>query len=94
MVETTNFHEKTDYLGSGGNRRVVERFTPVNADTLRYTFTVTDPTTWTRPWTGEVPWRRDARPVFEYACHEGNYGMVNLLASERALEKAALDSSK
>ena len=94
VVETTNFHEKTDYLGSGGNRRVVERFTPVNADTLRYTFTVTDPTTWTRPWTGEVPWRRDARPVFEYACHEGNYGMVNLLAGERALEKAALDSSK
>ena len=94
VVETTNFHEKTDYLGSGGNRRVVERFTPVNGDTLRYTFTVTDPTTWTRPWTGEVPWRRDARPVFEYACHEGNYGMVNLLAGERALEKAALDSSK
>ena len=94
VVETTNFHEKTNYVGSGGNRHVVERFTPVSADTLRYSFTVTDPTTWTRPWTGEVPWRRDARPVFEYACHEGNYGMVNLLAGERALEKAAADASK
>jgi hypothetical protein len=88
VVETTNFHPDTNYEGSGGNRKVIERFTRVDADTVLYEFTVNDPTTWTRPWTGQVPWRREAGPIFEYACHEGNYGMVNLLRSARTLEKA------
>jgi hypothetical protein len=72
---------------------VVERFTRVDADTLRYEFTVTDPTVWTRSWTGEVPWQKTEGPIYEYACHEGNYGMVNLLNGARVLEKAAAGSS-
>jgi hypothetical protein len=88
VVETTNFHPETNYEGSGANRHVIERFTRLDPNTMLYEFTVTDPTTWTRPWTGQVPWRRDAGPVFEYACHEGNYGMVNLLNGARVQEKA------
>jgi hypothetical protein len=86
VVETRNFHPKSNYEGSGGNRTVIERFTPVDADTLSYEFTLVDPITWTRPWTGQMPWRRDEGPIFEYACHEGNYGMTNLLRGERFLE--------
>ncbi len=86
VVETGNFHAQTDYLGSGPNRRVVERFTRRGADAVEYSFTVTDPSVWTRPWSGMVPWRPAAGPTFEYACHEGNYGMTNLLTSSRAVE--------
>jgi hypothetical protein len=88
VVETTNFHPDTNYEGSGPHRKVIERFTPVDAKTMFYEFTVDDPKTWTQPWKGQVPWRRDPGPVFEYACHEGNYGMVNLLNGARVLEKA------
>ena len=66
--------------------RVVERFTPVDADTLRYEFTVDDPTRWTRPWSGELPLRRTDESLFEYACHEGNYGLANILSGARAQE--------
>ena len=62
--------------GSAPNMHLVERFTCVDADTLLYEFTVDDPTTWTRSWTAAVPVRRAAGSVFEYACHEGNYGLV------------------
>jgi hypothetical protein len=89
VVETTNFHPETNYEGSGPNRTVIERFTLTDANTLSYEFTVNDPTTWTRAWTGEVPWRRDEGPIFEYACHEGNYGMVHLLKGARVLEAEA-----
>ena len=85
VVETSNFHAQTDYLGSGPNRRVVERFTRRGADGIEYSFTVTDPSVWTRPWSGMVPWRPAEGTTFEYACHEGNYGMTNLLASSRAV---------
>ena len=61
---------------------------------MSYEFTVTDPTTWVRPFTGQMPWKMDEGPLFEYACHEGNYGMVNLLHGERKLEKAAATKSK
>jgi hypothetical protein len=94
VVETTNFNDRTNYQGSGANRHVVERFTRVDADTLRYEFTVTDPTVWTRSWTGEVPWQKTEGPIFEYACHEGNYGMTNLLNGARVQEKAAADAAK
>jgi hypothetical protein len=87
VVETTNFHPESNYEGAGPNRKVIERFTPIDANTMMYEFTVDDPTTWTRPWTGQVPWRRDPGPVFEYACHEGNYGMVNLLNGARVQER-------
>ena len=86
VVETGNFHAQTDYLGSGPHRRVVERFTRRGADGIEYSFTVTDPSVWTRPWSGMVPWRPAEGTTFEYACHEGNYGMTNLLASSRAVE--------
>ena len=89
VVETGNFYEQADYLGSSVGRRVVERFTRVADDAVRYEFTVSDPSVWTRPWTGEVPWRPAEGPLFEYACHEGNYGMTNLLTSSRAVEREA-----
>ena len=73
--------------------RVVERFTPVDADTLRYEFTVEDPTRWTRPWSGELPLRRTDESLFEYACHEGNYGLVNILSGARAQGRQVAEDS-
>ncbi len=92
VVETTNFREDADYLGSNLGRRVIERFRRVDERTLEYRFTVSDPTVWTRPWTGMVPWRRTAGPIFEYACHEGNHGMVGVLTGSRATDAAADDA--
>jgi hypothetical protein len=98
VVETTNFTDKSAFSGNlimrGGasdQMRLVERFTRVSRDMLLYEFTVTDPTTWTRPWTAQVPMTRSEEKMFEYACHEGNYGMRNLLAGARAQEKAAAE---
>ena len=62
---------------------LVERFTRTDAKTLLYEFTVTDPATWTRPWTAQVPMKRTDEQIFEYACHEANYGMTNLLKGAR-----------
>jgi hypothetical protein len=61
---------------------------------IDYQFTVTDPNTWTRPWSGSLPMIRTEGPIFEYACHEGNYGMANLLAAARAEEKAAEEATQ
>jgi hypothetical protein len=72
---------------------LVERFRRIDADTLLYEFTVEDPTTWTRPWTGQVPMKRSDDSIYEYACHEGNYSVNNILAGARAKE-AAEESSK
>ena len=69
--------------------RIIERFTRVDADTLRYEFTVEDPTRWTRSWSGELPLRRTDELLFEYACHEGNYSIVNVLSGARAEEREA-----
>ena len=68
--------------------RVVERFTRISPDTLDYEFTVDDPGTWTRPWSGSLPMARSDGPMFEFACHEGNYGLLNILAGSRAQERA------
>ena len=69
---------------------VTERFTLVDADTLRYEATVNDPGTWTRPWTVAFPRKREANDkLYEYACHEGNYGLPNILSGSRAAEKGA-----
>ena len=70
-------------------RQLVERFTRVDADTLLYEFTVDDPSTWTKPWTAQVSMKKSQEPMFEYACHEGNYGMLNMLAGARVQDKAA-----
>jgi hypothetical protein len=97
VVDTTNFTEHTNFRGSPQTTRqdifasdalhVVERFTLVDPDTIRYQFTVQDPTTWTRPWSGEATIRRFEGPVFEYACHEGNYGLPNILRAARVQEQ-------
>lgn len=94
VVETTNFSDKTDFMGSGANLHLVERFTRVNADTIDWRFTVDDPTTWERSWTAVLPFTKVPGPIFEYACHEGNYGLFNLLAAARAQEKAAEAANK
>ena len=88
VVETNNFYKQADYLGSNVNRHVTERFTRVADDVIEYAFTVEDPTVWSTPWSGMVPWRPAEGPLFEYACHEGNYGMTNLLTSARVVEKS------
>jgi hypothetical protein len=86
VVETINFRRETSLQGSTSNTRVVERFTRVDADTIRYEFTVTDPTAYTQPWTAMVPLSRIREPIFEYACHEGNYALPNILAGARKQE--------
>ena len=88
VVETTNFLRETSFRGSSRNLHLVERFTRADDDTLLYEFTVTDPEQWTQPWTAVVPMTKTEAPMFEYACHEGNYGMTNLLLGSRADEKA------
>jgi len=88
VVETTNFLRDTSFPASSEKLRLVERLTRVDLDTLLYEFTVEDETTWNRAWTAAVPMRKSDLPLFEYACHEGNYGMTNLLAGARMEEKA------
>jgi hypothetical protein len=101
VIETTNFTDRTG-LGGNGNGAVhgalltlVERLRRVDADTLRYEFTVDDPETYTQPWT--VAFDLDSRPgyeIYEYACHEGNYGLANMLSAARAEERAAPEAAK
>jgi hypothetical protein len=89
VVETTNFNDKfANFQGSTDALHLVERFTVVDANTLRYEYTVTDPNTWTRPWTVEAPLPRIDPPLYEFACHEQNYGLINLVmgAQIRATE--------
>ena len=91
VIETTNFSPKSRIRrgGSAEHLHLVERYTRVGPDTLEYEATLTDPTTWTRPWTVSIPLKRSDDTIFEYACHEGNYGMEGILAGHRAQEKAA-----
>jgi hypothetical protein len=96
VVETTNFTDKTSDVGAGMRRttfrgadhnlRLIERFTRSDAHTLLYEFTVDDPTAFTKPWTAQIPMSKSPGPLFEYACHEGNYAMSGVLAGERAQE--------
>ena len=88
VVETRNFDAKRKWRGTTSSARLVERFTRVDADTLEYQFTVTDPETWTSPWTASVPLRLNPEPMFEYACHEGNYSMPVMLGGARVEEAA------
>ncbi len=108
VVETVGFHDRLDggsyqpshilqtgHRGSGETLRLVERFTRVDAETIDYRFTVEDPATYERPYTAAIPmrWRQNQEPIHEYACHEGNYAMVNLLRAGRADEQLALDAA-
>ena len=90
VVESTNFSPKSEFMGSSNNLHLVERFTRVDADTLNYEVTVTDPTVWTKPWTALIPLKRTDDPIYEYACHEGNYrSMEGSLKGTRLLEAEA-----
>ena len=86
VVETTNFTNRTLYRGAAENLTLVERFTKVDANTLEYAFTVTDPTTFVRSWTASIPYLVTDEQLFEYACHEGNYGMEGILSGARVEE--------
>jgi hypothetical protein len=93
VVETTNFNGKNPLRDSSANMRVVERFTRVAADAIRYEFTVDDKSTWTKPWTAELSMQKINGPIFEHACHEGNYGLYNTLAGARLEEKKAAEEA-
>ena len=88
VVETTNFNPRNAYRNANTDKlRLIEHFTPVAADKVEWSVTVDDPTTWTRPWTFAMSLTKDdSQGVFEYACHEGNYGMPNILRGARAEE--------
>ena len=89
VVDTTNYSDKIGFRGAAENLHVTERFTRVAADTIRYEFTVDDPTTWTRSWSAEIPMKRMQGPLFEYACTEGNYGLMNILRGARVEDAKA-----
>ena len=88
VVDTTNFTDKTNFRGADENMHLIERFTRASDDTLIYQFTVDNETAFTRSWSAEVPLTKSPAPMFEYACHEGNYSLLNVLAGARAEEKA------
>ena len=90
VVETINFKEKTGLYGGDENLHLTERFTKLDNGNLLYNFTVDDPTAWTKPWSGEYAWKASSDKVYEYACHEGNYAMVNILRGARLLEREAM----
>jgi hypothetical protein len=94
VVDTTNFNDGSGYYGDAGgnfgwdrNLHLVERFSMFDADTLLYQFEIDDPTAFTRPWKGELTMARSAGPIYEFACHEGNYSLENMMRGYRATEK-------
>jgi hypothetical protein len=90
VVETTHFKERSVYRNADpATLRVIERFTPIGPEQLRWTVTIDDPSTWERPWTFSMPLTRDTVPLPAYECHEGNYGLRNILSAARAEERAA-----
>ncbi|MGE3177166.1 MAG: hypothetical protein AB7O32_06830 [Vicinamibacterales bacterium] len=105
VIETTNFHPDGNFKGAADNLHLVERLTRVDANTINYQATMTDPTTWERPWSVEFPWRSlnsmiggidgvEVAQMFEYACHEGNYAMENLLKGQRNLDRRTTTRTK
>jgi hypothetical protein len=93
VIESRNFNGKMAFQGASENMRLTERFTRISDDVMRYRFTVEDPSTWTRPWTAEVLWKKTIGPIFEHACHEGNFGLANILAGARVEEKKAAEEA-
>jgi hypothetical protein len=89
VVETTNFTDHESFRGATRDARVIERFTRVAPDQIHYRFTVEDPQAFTQSFTGEMPFHRTDDPIYEYACHEGNYALRGILAGAREQEKAA-----
>jgi hypothetical protein len=87
VVETINFTNKTNFRGSGEHLKLTERFSRPDADTLLYQVTIEDPTTFTKPWTVQMPMNNSAEDVYEYACHEGNRGLEGILTGSRLQDK-------
>ncbi len=87
VVDTTNFDDHTRFRSSGPRLHVVERFRRTGPTTLEYSFTVDDPDTWARPWSARIPFRATTQPILEYACHEANYSMTNMLRGARDEER-------
>ena len=94
VVETTNLNGKNPLNGSSDEMRVTERFTRVADDTIAYRFTVEDDATWATPWTADMPMKRTIGPLFEHACHEGNYGLYNTLVGARLEEQRAAEAAE
>ena len=94
VVETTNFNGKNPFRAASENLKVTERFTRIADDVIDYKFTVEDPTTWDKAWTAEAPLAKTEGPIFEFACHETNYGVPNILAGARADEKQKAEQAK
>jgi hypothetical protein len=93
VVETTNFNDKVAFQGASENMKVTERFTRISDDEIKYEFTVNDPSTWEIAWKGQMPFVKIGGPVFEHACHEGNFGIANTLAAVRLEEKKAAEEA-
>lgn len=87
VVDTTNFSDQYSFRGSDRNMHLTERFTRASPDTLLYEFTVDDPTAFTKTWTAQILVTKTKGPIYEYACHEGNYAMMDILAGARAADK-------
>jgi hypothetical protein len=92
VIETINFSDKTNFRGAGANLKITERYSRPDADTLLYRVTVEDPTTWTRPWTVQIPMSKNEEGIFEYACHEGNRGLEGILKGSRLQDKLSLSA--
>ena len=93
VVETRNFTDQTPFYGSGKGMHLTERFTRVDTGTLLYEFTIDDPEMFTKPWTVSVPMKKNPEPIYEYACHEGNYSMLTMMVGARADDKAAAEAA-
>jgi hypothetical protein len=94
LVETINFHPLHVFRGASERLKVIERFTRTGPDTIVYKFEIDDPTTFTEKWGGEVPFNRTEDLIYEYACHEGNYALGNVLSGERNREKREAEKKK
>ena len=94
VVESINFNDKVHFNGSSTGLHVVERFTRIDGENIRYEFTVTDPTTWVQPWSVEYPLMKREGPLYEYACHEGNYDARHILEVARNLDRMAAEASE
>jgi hypothetical protein len=91
VVHTQNYYHGYNYRGMSDQAQVTERFSRIDADTLDYDFTVEDPLSWDVTWSGKLPMRRAADPLYEYACHEGNHGLVGILAGWRRYESMGMN---
>ncbi len=94
VVDVTNFDDRNPFRGSSDKMHVVERFTRVAPDTILYRFTVEDPGTWDKPWTAELVMSKVKGPIYEFACHEGNYGLANTLSGARVAEQQAAQKNQ